>query len=297
MARDLFNRYLWLVDTIRRYGRISRADLNKLWRQSSLSDGNDLPRRTFHNYRIAAQELFSIDIKCDPATYEYYIEGDIGEGGVGEWLLNTAMTHEVLSGATDLSGRIIVEDVPSAREYLAPAIEAIRSGKRVRLNYHPYYRSRPTTGIILEPYFLKLFKQRWYLVGKNVKENKIKTYALDRMTSFNLTSENFEPNVDYDAPSYFRDAFGIVVGQGPIHEIRIRTDLRRAKYLRALPIHHSQQEYIHDEYSIFSYRMRITDDFVAELLSCGSSVEVLAPKELRLKITEELRNTLKAYEA
>lgn len=295
MAHELFNRYLWLVDTIRRYGRISRRDLNRLWRQSTLSDGADMPRRTFHNYRMAAQELFNIDIKCDPSTYEYYIEGDIEKGGVSDWLLNTAMTHEVLSGATDLSGRILVEDVPSAREHLAPAIEAIRENRRITVGYHPYYRSRPTTGIVLEPYFLKLFKQRWYLVARNVRENRIKTYALDRITSFAITADTFEPDSCTDPAEYFRYSFGIVTGHGNAYDVSIRTDLRRAKYLRALPLHPSQHEYVHDSYSIFKYKLRITDDFVAELLSYGASIEVLAPKELRLRMAEELRSALGNY--
>lgn len=295
MAHELFNRYLWLVDTIRRYGRISRKELNRLWRQSSLSDGSDLPRRTFHNYRQAAEELFGIEIKCDPSTYEYFIEGDIEQGGVSDWLLNTAMTHEVLSGATDLTGRILVEDVPSAREHLAPAIEAIRGSRRIRISYQPYYRSRPSEGIIIEPYFLKLFKQRWYLVGRNIKENKLKTYALDRIGDFLITTDVFVPDESINATEFFRHAFGIVAGLGEPRNVSIRTDLRRAKYLRALPLHGSQQEYIHDEYSIFSYRLCITDDFVAELLSYGASIEVLSPKELRLRMETELHTALAHY--
>lgn len=296
MAHELFNRYLWLVDTIRRYGRISRKELNRLWRLSSMSDGADMPRRTFHNYRLGAQDLFGIEIKCDPSTYEYYIEGDIEKGGVSDWLLNTAMTHEVLSNATDISGRILVEDVPSAREYLAPAIETIRENRRIRIDYHPYYRSRPSEGIVIEPYFLKLFKQRWYLVGLNIKENRIKTYALDRIVSLFKTPDTFFPDATVDPVEYFRDAFGIVAGIGSPHTISIRTDLWRAKYLRALPLHSSQEEFIHDEYSIFNYRLCITDDFVAELLSYGSSIEVLAPKELRLRMADEFRKALSRYE-
>lgn len=295
MAHDLFNRYLWLVDTIRRYGRISRNELNRLWRLSAYSDGSDMPRRTFHNYRLAAQELFGIDIKCDLSTYEYYIEGDIDNGGVSDWLLNTAMTHEVISGATDIASRIVVDDVPSAREYLAPAIEAIRENRRIRISYHPYYRSRPSEGIVLEPYFLKLFKQRWYLVGFNVKEGKLKTYALDRIVELFKTPDTFEPDESLNAAEYFRHAFGIVAGLGTPHTVNIKADLRRAKYLRALPLHASQQEYVHDEYSVFSYNLCITDDLIAELLSYGSSIEVLAPKELRLRMTEELRASLDSY--
>ena len=149
MAHDLFNRYLWLVDTIRRYGRITRADIDELWRRSPYSNGNPLPRRTFCNYREAAQELFKIEIKCDPVTFEYYIDEDGGEA-VTEWLLNAAATHEVISQSRDMADRIFVEDVPSAREFLAPVIDALRNHRRIQFTYQPYYRTVPATGIVLE---------------------------------------------------------------------------------------------------------------------------------------------------
>ena len=55
MARDLFNRYLWLVDTLRSYGALTRARIDELWQQCPLSDGRPMPRRTFCNYREAAE--------------------------------------------------------------------------------------------------------------------------------------------------------------------------------------------------------------------------------------------------
>lgn len=296
MAHDLFNRYIWLVDTIRRYGRISRAEIDRLWRQSPFSEGDGLPRRTFANYRHAAEELFRIEIKCDPSTYEYYIEGAEGGDSVTDWLLNTAVTHEVLSKSTDVAGRISVEDVPSAREFLAPAIDALRQNKRVRFDYQAYTRSMPTKGILFEPYYLKLFRQRWYMVGNNVEQKKIKTYALDRITRMNLLPDTFSPDFPLDPDEYFRYAFGIVVGQGDVRTVSLKVEPRQAKYFRALPIHHSQEEYVHDEYSIFNYRLRLSDDFVEQLMSYGSRVEVLQPRELRLRVASELRAALQQYE-
>ncbi|MDE7237544.1 MAG: WYL domain-containing protein, partial [Paramuribaculum sp.] len=78
MSQNLFNRYIWLVDTIRRHGRITRSELNRLWVRSSFSDGTDrgIPRRTFYNYRNAIAELFGVDILYDPATYEYSISSE-----------------------------------------------------------------------------------------------------------------------------------------------------------------------------------------------------------------------------
>ena len=86
-----------------------------------------MPRRTFYNYRQAVEELFNIEIKCDSATFDYYISdiGDRHNEGVTNWLLNTAVTNELLAGSRAVADKIFLEQVPSAREFLAPVIESL----------------------------------------------------------------------------------------------------------------------------------------------------------------------------
>ena len=297
MARNLLGRYVWLIDTIRRYGSIKRGKLNELWIKSPFSNGEPLPRRTFYNYREAIEELFSISIHYDPATYEYSIAtGDGHQEGVTDWLLNTAATSNALSTASDISDRIFLEDVPAARLYLSQVISALREHRAVHFTYRPYTRSTPSNGVIVEPYFLKIFRQRWYLTGRNSADQKVKTYALDRMEDVTLDDDTFEPDPTFDAESYVRDTFGIVFSQGEAKEVALRTDSRQAKYFRALPLHHSQREVVHDDYSIFYYRLRLTPDFLQEVLSLGPKVCVIAPPELRAMVTSSLRETLSLYE-
>lgn len=295
MASNLFNRYIWIVDTVRRYGRITRTELSSLWQRSKYGDGSPMPRRTFYNYRNAIAELFGIVIECDTTTYEYYIEGSGSHSdSVIDWMLNSIATGNILGDAQDVSGRIFVEEVPSAREYLAPVIESMRENVRISFSYLPYTRINPTE-ILLEPYFLKLFRQRWYVTGRNVRENAVKTYALDRMKDASATRDHFEMPPDFDPEMYTNDSFGIVFDQGEVRDIAIRATSRRAKYLRALPLHHSQHEAIHDSYSIFYYRMRLTGDLVETIMSMGDSVEVLSPPELRAWVATTLRRALDSY--
>lgn len=297
MARNLLGRYVWLIDTIRRYGSITREQLNRLWVRSPYSEGEPLPRRTFYNYRAAIEELFSISIECNPATYEYYIaSGDNRQEGVTDWLLNSAAMSNVLSTVSDVSDRIFLEDIPSARTYLSQIVSALREHRAVHFTYRPYTRSTPTPGVVVEPYFLKIFRQRWYLTGRNVIDSKVKTYALDRMEDVTLDDEIFTPDPTFDAESYVRDTFGIVFSQGDAKEVALRTDPRQAKYFRALPLHHSQREAVHDNYSIFYYKLRLTPDFVQELLSLGPKVTVIAPPELRAMVRTSLRETLALYD-
>lgn len=298
MARDLLSRYLWLIDLIKRYGKVSRAVINEHWRKSHLGNGQDMPRRTFYNYREAIAQLFDIEILCDTSTYEYYIdEGSAQQENVTAWLLDSTATNNMITASRDIADKVFLENVPSARGFLPIVMESLRGNIALTLDYHPYTRSRATKGVELEPYFTKIFKQRWYVVGRNVKDDKIKTYALDRMTDVRLSGRTFAVPDDFNAAEYFKDAFGIIVDQGEVKTIRIQAGATQAKYFRALPLHPSQQEYAHDLYSIFEYRMRITPDLVNELLSYGSRITVLSPAELKAAITTELRRSLSNYEA
>ena len=298
MPKDLFSRYVWIVDTIRRHGAITRHQLNEKWKKSQFSDGGQpLTRRTFYNYRNAIAELFQVNIECNPVTYEYSVETTgANNESITNWLLNSATMSDVLSGSRDVADRIFVEEVPSARVYLAGVIEAIKGNHPVKIAYHPYPRSTPTPGIVLEPYFLKIFRQRWYVTGRNVKDRKVKTYALDRITDLSIeTADTFAMPDDFVAEDYFRDSYGIVFDEGEAKNVELRVEARQAKYLRALPLHHSQRESVHDAYSLFSYRLKLTPDFVQELLSMGPKVTVVAPAELRAMVTASLRESLANY--
>ena len=211
-------------------------------------------------------------------------------------MLNTASMSNTLTDARDIADRVFLEDIPSARQHLSTVIRAMKELRTLKFGYSPYTRSGAPKTVVLEPYFLKIFRLRWYITGRNVREDSIKTYALDRMSSVNVTTDRFTIPFDFDAESYFRDAFGIVFSQGEPRKVIIRTDPRQAKYFRALPLHHSQSEMVHDNYSVFTYRLRLTPDLVQELLSYGPRITVEAPAELRAMMVQNLRDALRNYE-
>lgn len=298
MARNLITRYVWLVDTISRYGRITLKDLNDAWLNSEISEGKPLARRTFFHYRDGVEEMFDINIKCDKSTFEYYIEdpGSENNARLRSWVVDSVSMSGTLSNARDISERVILENVPSAREHLPVIIDALKQNRRIRFSYKSYTRSQSADGIILEPYFVKIFKQLWYVIGLNVKDGLIKTYALDRISNLNLLQDTFIMPEDINPVDFFKDCFGIITNRNVAKRIVLRVEPTQAKYFRALPLHSSQQEEIHDSYSLFSYKMRITYDLKEEIMSHGASIEVLEPKELKTLILTELEQALKNYQ-
>ena len=297
MTGELLNRYIWIVDTIRRFGSITREELDAQWRQSPFSQGDPLPRRTFYNYRLAIEELFKVNILYNSSDRTYSIEElDRHNSEMTDWMLNSAAMTNLLADSRDVSDLIFLEDVPSAREFLSPVTRALKERLRVRFDYQPYTRSVSKT-VIVEPYFLKIFRQRWYLTGYNVRDKAIKTYALDRIANLQLLSETYRIPDDFDASTYFRDSFGIVFNQGQTKDVVLQVDPQQAKYFRALPLHHSQTETIGEGgASLFHYRLKLTFDFVEELLSHGSRITVINPPELRAIMVDSLKSALANYQ-
>ena len=297
MARNKIAIYVWIVDTIESHRRITLGQLNRLWCRSSLGDGNPIPRRTFFNYRNAIEEMFNINIQCNRSTFEYYIENSDDEANtrMHHWLLDSFSTTGMLSNAGDLHGRIIVDDVPSAREHLPVVIQAMRDNKRIVFDYRTYTRSKPSMGVVICPYFVKIFKQLWYVIGYNVTDEKIKTYSLDRMSNLNITDASFNMPANFNAAAFFQHSFGIMINQSTPKDITLRVGAQQAKYFRALPLHPSQSEEVHDTYSIFRYKMLLTYDLYEAILSYGDNVEVMDPPELKAQIISRLKSALAQY--
>lgn len=297
MNKNLISRYIWLVDALNSHGHLTREEINDLWKRSSIGDGNPLPQRTFYHYRRAIEEIFNIDIACN-SRGEYYIERDGEEGnGMTDWLLDSFAVNNILADSPDIADRIEVEEVPSAREFLPVVIDAIRAGAAIRFDYAGFNRSMTERGIEFHPYFLKRYKQRWYMIGKKVQGDALRTYALDRVKAMDKTGGSFTLPKGLSLQEIFSGVLGVTTSQAEERTVRLQTTRTQAKYFRALPLHRSQREELTGpDYSIFTYRLKLNYELVHELMSLGDGVKVLEPKELRIMVANELKKALSQYD-
>lgn len=295
MTRDLIAKYIWIVDTLNRYDRLTRDEINRLWVRSSISDGNPMPERTFFHARRAIEELFRIDIHCNRRG-EYYIEqGSKNSRAFTNWMLDSAAVNSALQGV-DASEYIEVEDVPSAREYLPMVIEAAKEHAKLRFTYAGFNRSRAERNIIFHPYLLKRYKQRWYMLGIKEGSEGWRTYALDRIKELNILREHFARRQDLNTDDVFGHILGITTSKAPVRTVRLLTTPTQAKYFRALPLHPTQTETVHENYSIFTYRLKINYELIHEIMSLGNGVKVLDPPELKVMVVAALREALDQYD-
>ena len=283
----LINRYVWFVTTLYNGGQISLADLQHRF-ESHFGRGEELSERQFHRYTDAVEELFDIEIKYSRSQRGYIVadrEG-IDNMGMRKWLIQTFSVNNILHENQDLKNRILLENVPSGQQHLTTIVDAMRESVALTMTYHSFHREEPST-FEVEPYCVKLFEQRWYMLAKSEGYDDLRLYALDRIKALEPTERKFKLPKKFDAAKFFEVYYGIIIGDEDfdVGPVALKVDSWQSKYLRTLPLHHSQVEVErNEEYSIFEYRLCPTFDFRQKILSMGVAVEMLAPKELREEI-------------
>ena len=292
MAKNLLNKYVWLVDTINKAKKITFEEINKKWMDEE--QGYDektktvkpLPIRTFHKWRAAIEEMFGLVIENENCgQYRYYIQNadELKNGSMRSWLFNTLTVSNLIMESVSIKDKILFEEIPDGEQFLPMILEALKKNEVLEMTYQSYKYDKSFT-FKIEPYCLKAFKQRWYLVGRSPYYNKIMIYALDnRFKDLKPANEFFDYPKDFNGEDYFDDCFGIIADQDvKVETVKLKVSATQANYLRSLTLHQTQREIKRtDEYSIFTVRLRPTFDFQQEILSMGSDVEVLAPDWFR----------------
>lgn len=279
MAQNQTNKLVWIVETIYRAHKISFEELNHRWMDNvDLSGGEEMLKRTFHKWKWNIFDIFGLSIECEKvAPYKYFIANvdDMKSDSIQNWLLSTLSVSNSLLENKSIKDRIIPENVPSGREYIEPVKDAMKKNRFIHINYFNY-RKGDTRDHYVMPLCVKLFRQRWYMVGRNWTAGKNIVFCLDRIQDFRLSSHTYEYPEEFNPQEFFDGCIGVIPGDGcDIEKVRIKVNSGQANYLRDLPLHESQQETEQtDGYSIFELQVRPTIDFQQELLWNGENLKV-----------------------
>lgn len=297
---SLILKYIWVVKTIHRAGRITLKELNEKWRANvDLSRGEDLPRQTFDRWKSGILDLFGILIDCEQrGGYHYYIANpkELSEGKLRTWLLNTYGTAETLSSNLSIHDRILTENIPSSQDHLSTVLEAMKSNNMLHITFKAFTMKEPKR-FLVEPYCVKMSAQRWYMLARNTEHKNLRLYSLDRIETVEISNTRFVLPDDFNAKDYFAEFFGIVLDESvPLQTIILRADKYHQNYMRTLPLHPTQREiFACDDYADFELKLRPTYDFYMKLMSFGNMIKVLEPKTLQEEICKWLENTLEMY--
>lgn len=297
-----FSRYSFILKKLNSknyssYEEISNFVDNELEHLQILDDKIEIgfSKRTFQRDIVEIRNSFGIEIEYSRAFKGYYIKEKERESKNFQRMMEAFDVFNSLNLAHDLSPFLHLERRrPQGTESLLPLMQAIKKNVKVNFVYTKFWEEDSSKRSAI-PYALKEFKNRWYLLAKDEKDGKIKSFALDRLTELSVSNIKFDKSDDFNADEHYRHCFGIISpDDSQIEEIILSFETFQGKYIKTLPLHEIQEILIDSENELqIQLNLHITHDFIMELLSFGNNMKVIQPQSLVNAIKEE---HLKAFE-
>ena len=300
MISKTYLRYIWLLDTIKlSKNPLTFEDIVKIWEVSPYAYMGGLPIRTFHEHRKGIEEMFGVIIDCDKTKgYIYYIKNPevLIQNPYAQLLLHKYSVPQDFSTFNMMRDRILLEEIPHGTGYFDSVVESMRTNTELTIDYQRYEGQRETC--TLQPYSMKVYNRRWYVLGYIKEKKSIIHLALERFLDLHSANNKFEYPKDFNPRKYYDNVVGIYVNEDlPVVNLKIRVYGIQMEYMRMLPLHKSQREGAskYGEFAEFSYRVCLTPELKSKILALGSSAEVLEPVEYREEIKKEIYLTLNRY--
>jgi predicted DNA-binding transcriptional regulator YafY len=254
-----------------------------------------ISRRTFQRDINEIRTIFNIDIKCNSLNQYFIVEDE--SSNFNNRLLESFDIINSLRVVQKLEPHFLLERrCPLGTEHINGILHAIRNLHVLCFLYQKYYETDLTSREV-EPYALKEFKGRWYLLSKDHKDDLIKTFALDRIHELEITMKKFTYPKDLNPNEYFKNCFGVITsGEADPEEIVLSFSPLQGKYIQSYPLHESQKILIENETElIIELTLYVTHDLIMELLSYGEEVKVIRPESLIKELKTSYQCALNLY--
>ena len=253
--------------------------------------------RTFQRDVREIRNNFGIDIEYSRENKGYFISNSESENMNFQRRMDAFDMFNSLNLAQDLNQYIHLERRrPQGTEHIYGILHAIKNKVQVAFSYQKFWEAE-TTQRILEPYGLKEFRQRWYVMGEEKKNGEVRTFGLDRITNLDVTNRKFEFPANFNIEEYFKYSFGIIGPNGKKpEEIILSFDAVQGKYIKTLPLHVDQEILFENKDELrLKLFLFITDDLIMELLSFGENMMVIKPKSLAKLMKDEHKKAYQQY--
>lgn len=294
-----WERCLWIISVFNEYGDFSLKELNERFMRYSLNyDGEEISERTFNRDREFIASSFQIDIEYDARIRKYSLRNKevIEENPIYRYLLSSLHINNLSAMAIKHKDKIMLQNPPTGVELLHTVLNAIDQGRTLCFDYVSYYAKDRTLHFELIPAFVRLFEQRWYLIGEFTDRSQTRVLALERMHNLTIGEKQLSASPNITPQEFYDGCFGVIRDDKQAQTIKLKIYDKQVDYIRSLPLHASQQEIeTGKDYAIFQYYFRPSFDFVQEILWHRDKVEVIEPKILREEVISLLRQMLERY--
>jgi predicted DNA-binding transcriptional regulator YafY len=302
--RGYISRYLLILKKLKLKSYTSYEELEKyIYNQAEYLQSNDdtlligFSKRTLQRDLKDVRNLFGTDIAYSKQHKGYYIVQNEMENISFQRMMEAFELFNSLNISQEIASFIHLDQrKPQGSESLYGVLHAIKNHIKIRFAYQKFWDDKPNERIVA-PYAIKEFKNRWYILAKDDRNEQIKTFALDRLSEMEITNQKFKLPHDYDPENIYRHSFGIMAPNGDQpEEIILSFEPHQGKYIKTLPLHHTQQVIVDNEDELqVKLDLYITEDFIMELLSFGENVKILHPQSLVNAMIETHKNALAQY--
>ena len=254
-------------------------------------------KRTLQRDLKEIRNVFGIDIEYSKTNKGYYISQSETENMNFQRMIEAFDMFNSLNLAQDLTPFIHLEKRrPQGTENLYGLLHAIKNKLKIKFTYQKFWEEELSQRLV-EPYALKEFKNRWYILAKDSKDNNIKSFALDRLTNLEITTQHYQYPDNYSIEQNYRYCFGIISPNGSDpQDIILSFDPFQGKYIKTLPLHETQEVLVdNDQETRIKLKLCLTNDLFMELLSFGDNMKVIEPKKLSDEIKEAHKKAYKQY--
>ena len=254
-------------------------------------------KRTLQRDLKEIRNVFGIDIEYSKTNKGYYISQSETENMNFQRMIEAFDMFNSLNLAQDLTPFIHLEKRrPQGTENLYGLLHAIKNKLKIKFTYQKFWEEELSQRLV-EPYALKEFKNRWYILAKDSKDNNIKSFALDRLTNLEITTQHYQYPDNYSIEQNYRYCFGIISPNGSDpQDIILSFDPFQGKYIKTLPLHETQEVLVdNDQETRIKLKLCLTHDLFMELLSFGDNMKVIEPKKLSDEIKEAHKKAYKQY--
>ncbi|NCB83437.1 MAG: WYL domain-containing protein [Bacteroidia bacterium] len=295
--RESIARYNLIIKKLRKQPADFEQISTYLSLESELQEYNfNVSKRTFIRDLDDIRSLYNIDIVYDFSRKVYFIDLE-EQPELNERILEAFDTFNALNITDRLSNYIHFEKRrPQGTENLYGLLHAIKNKVQISFSYKKFWEDEMSQRTA-EPYALKEFKNRWYVLANDLKDNKVKSFALDRLTELEITRKKFQLPIDFDVNEHYKYCFGIISpNEHQPQEVILSFDPFQGKYIKTLPLHESQVILKdHEEELLIKLTLFLTHDFLMEILSYGDNVKVIQPESLIEDLKTSYENALKLY--
>jgi predicted DNA-binding transcriptional regulator YafY len=295
MAKQQYlERYMLIIKKVRK-GLCTLKEIEDYLDEHSELSETDLriSKRTFQRDCNEIRSLYDIDIAYDFSRKGYRIDEE-GANQTNIRMMEAFDLFNVLKMSEQLSEFILFEERKAlGSDYFYPVLQAIKVKQLIQIHYQKYWEEEIVERN-LQPYALKEFKGRWYILAVDEYDNRLKTFGLDRIQDLTTSKKTFLPRSDNNIQEKFKDCFGIISGEElDLEEVILSFTSQQAKYIKSYPLHHSQEVISENETEVvIKFHIKITYDFEMELLSFGDSLKVIRPSQLKKKMVRYYKNAL-----